>query len=346
MKIDLICNDGSPLGVIPPMIYGRGVGGAELAMMSLMEILANRGHDVAVYNDPQKVGSWNGVSYKPRGTFKENVERDAVIIFRSPNPLVTKRCVGKKIWWSCDQRTVGSFQALANQVDFIVCISPYHVEYFHRTYVIPYEKMAAVDLGVRLQDYQDDVEKIPGRMIYCSIPDRGLDQLLAAWPLIKRDAPDATLVITADYTLWGGPPANHRFRLSWAAQKGVTFLGAIPRRQLCKKQQEAELQIYPSIYDELFCISAAECQVAGAFPITSQWGALPTTNQFGISMPGDPRSPSFVESFAKKAAMLVTVDHEILEARREIMKHGARNRFDWNVIAESWEKIFKEGKLK
>ena len=38
LKIDLLCNDGSPIGVTPLNIYGRGVGGAELSMMTLMEI--------------------------------------------------------------------------------------------------------------------------------------------------------------------------------------------------------------------------------------------------------------------------------------------------------------------
>ena len=63
LKIDLYCNDGSPLGVTPPDIYGRGVGGAELSMMSWAETMARRGHQVRIYNNPLALGVHDGVEY-------------------------------------------------------------------------------------------------------------------------------------------------------------------------------------------------------------------------------------------------------------------------------------------
>jgi len=344
MKIDLICNDGSPIGVTPALIYTRGVGGAELSMMSLMKVLAKRGHDVRVFNDPpHPAKKFDDVEYTHRTVFKPEEARDVLIIFRSPNRLVTKRSAATRlIWWSCDQFTIGDYRILANMVDYVICISAHHKAFFHSHYGIDKNKIGVIDLGVNIGDYEEQVvERIPGRLIYCSIPDRGLLQLRAAWPKIKEIAPHASLVITADYSLWGGSPQNSRFRLAWAGVSDVHFLGNIPRRELVKRQLEADAHAYPCIYDELFCISAAECQVSGALPVTSTAGALRTTNELGIVIPGDPRAAHWQQAFAVRLGDLITTERSFLEKRRELMIFGAKRRFDWNMIAEKWEKVFE-----
>jgi len=345
MKIDLICNDGSPIGVTPDLIYSRGVGGAELAMMCLMKTFAQRGHEVRVFNDPHSPSrKFDGVEYTHRSVFRSDEPRDLLIIFRSPNRLVTSRAKGSKlIWWSCDQYTVGDYRILASMVDHVVCISPRHKDFFINHYKIDANKISVFDLGVNISDYDSLViERIPGRLIYCSVPDRGLQQLRECWPHIKAAAPNASLVITGDYTLWGaGSARNARFRLHWAGLPDVHFLGNIPRTELIKHQLQADIHAYPCIYDELFCISVAECQVAGALPITSTAGALRTTNELGILVPGDPKTGPWQQSFSHRISDLLTNERKFLEKRRELMVFGAKKRFDWNMIAEKWEDLFE-----
>lgn len=345
LKIDLLCNDGSPIGIIPADIEGRGVGGAELSMLTLMEVFASRGHEVTVFNNPREPGVYNDVTFAPLDSYNNRHPKDVVIIFRSPNKRYEKSQMPKtvkKIWWSTDQFTVGSFSALAQTVDHIVTISPHHTAFFQQKYSISPAKMTNLDLGVRLSEYDQDVEKIEGRLIFCSIPDRGLPILHAAWALIKRDAPNASLAITSDYTLWGVSANNSQHRLQWAGKDDVHFLGKVPRSRLVKLQLQSEIMAYPSVYEELFCISAAECQVAGALPVTSGAGALPTTNEFGITLPGNPKTATFVDAFAGRIVSLLTHEREFLEQRQSMMMRGARQRFDWNKIVERWEEIFEE----
>lgn len=350
LRIELLCNDGSPLGVIPPDIDSRGVGGAELSMMTLMEMFAKRGHLVKVFNDPRQTGEYGGVEYLPIRFFNARGNRDVLIIYRSPNARAAPILAGlRKVWWSTDQFTIGNFTELSKKVDFCVTISPYHTNYHIKHWNIDPNKIGHIDLGVRIWEYEDgrkEIEKIPGRMIYCSVPDRGLKILHAAWPLIKRDAPDATLVITSDYRLWGGAGAgNTQYRLDWAGMEGVIFYGKVPRAELVKMQLEAEVLSYPCTYEELFCISAAEAQVAGALPVTTHAGALRTTNEFGIRITGDPRNPAFVRDFANRCATLITSDRTFMETRRQSMIVAARRRFDWFTIAKQWEKLFLEGRI-
>ncbi|MCK5603904.1 glycosyltransferase family 4 protein [Candidatus Pacearchaeota archaeon] len=347
MKIDLIANDGSPLGVTPPDIYGRGIGGAELSMMNLMETFAARDHEVRVYNDPIRGGLYDGVEYIDRKKFNPREARDILIIFRSPNPLMIGALAKEmKIWWSMDQYTIGSFASLAELVDYAVTISPYHTKYHIDTYNIPADKIGHIDLGVRLSDYEQEVKKIEGRMIFCSIPDRGLPILHAAWPLIHREVPQASLRITSDYTLWGAQSNVSNHRLNWSGLDGVKFLGNIPRNELVKLQLEAEIMPYPCVYQELFCISAAECQVAGTLPITTTEGALPTTNEFGITVTGDLQNPNTLQNnFVDRIVSLLREDRAYLEERRKTMSVGAKLRFDWVEIAKKWERLFEERTL-
>ena len=351
MKIHLIANDGSPIGVTPPIIDGRGVGGAELAMMSLMRVLAKRGHEVTVYNDPDHPGTYDGVAYRALAEFITEHPRDILLIFRSPNPRVFHTRIPTKqrtIFWSTDQFTVGDFHQLGQRVDYVVTISPFHTNYHHAHYGIPLTKMGHIDIGVRAWEYEnkDVIKKVANRLIYCSIPDRGLAELLRAWPQIKEKVPDASLVITSDYRLWGITNANNtKHRLAWMGQKDVSFLGRIPRKELIKHQLQAEILSYPCTYDELFCISAAECQIAGALPITSDRGALTTTNEFGQIIAGNPASDLWIELFSNRIIETLTADRESLQDKQARMQLGAERRFSYEKVAERWEELFERGKL-
>lgn len=341
LKIDLYCNDGSPLGVTPPDIYGRGVGGAELSMMSWAETMARRGHKVRIYNNA--LGVHDGVEYCPQGAFTPGEDRDVFIVYRSPNPHIMAAKAGMKIHWSMDQYTVGNYASdIFPHVDRIVCISPYHVAYHKEKYEADGERIGYIDLGVRVVDYKADVQKIPGRCIYCSVPDRGLGLLYVIWSQVVKQRPTASLVITGDFTLWGSNhPGNHQYRLKFLYSPNVAFLGKVPRERLVQEQLAAQVHIYPCTYNELFCISAAECQVAGAIPVTSAQGALPTTNEWGTVLEGNPMDGAWHQKFID--AVLSAMYRS--DSMKVDVRAGARARFDWDTICEQWEHLIETGEF-
>lgn len=342
LLIDCLCNDGSPLGIVPSDIYGEGdrigVGGAELALLTMCEAWAKAGHSVRLYNSPRKHEPSLFEQY-PVDTFLPHEQRDILIIFRSPNHRIA-HANGKKIWWSCDQYTVGSFEKFSGRVDKIVTISPFHAQYFKDTYGI--EGTVTIDLPVRIEDYANSPEnarmKIPNRMIFCSVPDRGLAVLAQAYPRIKQEVPDASLVITSDYRLWGLPDArNEQFIRRFMGMDGVKFLGALPRKQMVDEQMKAQVQAYPCTYEELFAIANAECQVAGALPVTTTVGALRTTNM-GIQVEGDPTNPHWVKSFSD--AVINTLKDKELPEKRFELRQKAIERFSLERILKEWDKVF------
>jgi glycosyltransferase involved in cell wall biosynthesis len=333
LVIDFITNDGSPLGVTEQSIIGldsrNGVGGAELALLTVCRGLHDKGHKVTVYNNPTVVGG-SVFEHKNLDEFNPQAERDILIVFRSPNERA-KGAKGKKIWWSCDQYTIGDFRAFAQHVDKIVCISPFHANYFKTIYGI--RDVEVIDIPVRTWEY-NGTETKTNSCIFTSVPDRGLMALLPIWDRIVEQVPDASLTITSDWSLWSGQNVSGAvspYRLAWAGKKNVTYKGAVKREELVKIQSAADYHLYPCTYEELFCISVAESQVAGATPITSRVGALETTNRFGYKIDGNPTSQEFQDRFVETTVKLMTTMRPVYNTKKE---------FSLDTILLQWESLF------
>lgn len=337
MKIDFLTNDGSPLGVTPKSIWGDGkrvgVGGSELAMLTMCELWGNRGDEVTLYNNPdEQVES----SFKqlPIEAFEPRDERDILIIFRSPNHRI-RNAKGKKIWWSCDQYTIGDFRQFSHQVDEIVCISPFHEKHFQSAYGI--QNAHVIDIPVRLDDFErEDVqaEKVSGRCIFTSVPDRGLYELSQIWNNLVMAFPHLSLSITSDYRLWNVPNANNaQHRMNFLGKKNVHFLGALPRNEYLKELNRAEYLIYPCNYDELFCVSVAEAQVAGVWPITTEKGALATTNMGTFAPMGDVR-----QFYNVVKQVIGDVGHKGFWS--EELARNTRERFSPEKALTNWDEVF------
>jgi glycosyltransferase involved in cell wall biosynthesis len=342
MKIHFLTNDGSPLGVTSKTIWGDGVqigvGGAELAMLTLCEEWTKAGHEVVLFNNPREL---NASPFEQRhlDSFDPKEFCDVLIAYRSPNLRILGANTDLKVWFSTDQSTIGNFQQFRSMVDKVVCISPRHAEYFNQNYKI--NDAIVIDLPVRVQDYENkDIEKVKSRFIFTSIPTRGLDIMLDMWPAIKREIPDASLVVTSDYRLWLSLYGrdNERFISKAMRLPDVIYLSAIPRLKLVEEQLKAELHLYPCKYDELFCIAVAESQVAGVYTVTSDYGSLPTTNMMTIHK-GDPRQ--VIGDYLLSAKQFVNMSEYSHEYIKEIQEKAIQ-RFHPDTILKQWnEKVFK-----
>lgn len=339
MIIHILCNDGSPLGIHYSDIFGNeeriGIGGAELALLTLAEAWVKMGHSVVLYNNPKHLNK-SPFEQASISSFNKHDKRDILIIFRSPTQKVLG-ANGKIVWFSTDQYTIGDFKHFAQFCDSIVTISKFHAKYFAETYEI--RETEIIDIPVRTWEYENQAEKIPNRLIFTSVPDRGLWQVSKVFPKIKEAIPDATLVITSDYRLWGTQsPNNQQFVQLFMRQAGAEFLGAVPRRRLIEEQKKAQIHLYPGVYDELFCISVAESQVAGALPITSTTGALETTNM-GVLIDGNPNDTNSQKMFVQKT--IEYLQNPFLPQIQKELQEKALRRFSLENILRQWdERIF------
>ena len=340
MKIDILCSDGSPIGIYHSDIFGRngrvGIGGAELALMTMAELWTQEGHQVTIYNDPRINGGESPFEHRPIQSFDKSANRDVFIIFRVPTPKVMD-AKGLKVWWSTDQYTVGDYRHFSQFPDKIVTISPYHNRHFAHNYGI--ENAISIDLPVRLWEYDKPIEKVPNRLVFTSVPRRGLEVVAKTFPQIKALVPDASLVVTSDYRLWGQvSPLNAEYLQMFMRMNDVEFLGAVSRERLVEEQLKAQIHYYPCTYEELFCIAVAESQVAGALPIATSCGALESTNM-GVIIDGDARDVNTQAMFVEKTVEYL--NHRSLPKIQKALQAKARKRFSPERILKEWnEKIF------
>lgn len=325
---------------------GKGVGGAEASLILLTRELAKQGHLVEVYNDPEVPGEQNGVFYHKIEEFRFSDYSDVLICFRNPVGFIEQANAMVKIFWSCDQYTVGDYNISVFPVyDKVICISEFHKKFFERSYTgIKKDQIVVIPLGVSLQDYQDvnKVPKIPYKLLFCSVPHRGLLGVLERFENIKSRFPKSELFITSDYRLWGvDDPRNEVFVEKARNMKGVHFLGKVSRKELVRHQLESEIMAYPCVYEENFCISAAECIAAGAIPVTMSIGAMPeTVADCGIVVPKN-------DILRWEAELLRLMgDEERKKALRKMGSEMALSRFDWKNIASEWEKLLFSWKEK
>jgi glycosyltransferase involved in cell wall biosynthesis len=339
MKIDILCSDGSPLGIHHSDIFGLngrvGIGGAELALMTLAEGWTKAGHEVVLYNNPRQHGQ-SPFEQREISTFNRTDKRDVLIVFRSPTAKVYG-ATGLKVWWSTDQYTVGDFRHFSQFPDKIVTISPHHSAYFAANYGIG--NAVHIDLPVRSWEYDQKTEKVSNRLVFTSVPLRGLEIVGKTFPRILDAVPDASLVITSDYRLWGQiNPLNAEFVQMFMSHKNVQFLGAVPRERLIEEQLKAQIHYYPCTYEELFCIAVAESQVAGALPISTPIGALGTTNM-GVIIDGDARNQAVQDVFVEKTIEYLRSPQ--LPSIQKGLRKKALNRFSLEKILREWdEKVF------
>lgn len=341
MHIDLLCHDGSPLGVCPSCLYGDefryGTGGSELLLLTLCEAWGNLGFKVRLFNDPHenyKQVDW--MEQLPIEAFNPGDDRDVFINFRTPSINAT-RSKGLKVWLTTDQYSQGDYRRFAPFMDKIVCISQHHVDFFKKVYGI--ENALVIDIPVREKDFTPQVS-IKNRLIFTSIPDRGLRNLLAIYPNLLREVPDISLVITSDYRLWGVSPQNEGYRIEWVKfMDTVQFRGALPRKKYIEELCKADMMVYPCTYPELFCISVAEAQWAGVYTITSSAGALKTTNM-GTIIDVDPDTASGKKLFIDKTVELLDNRDKLSFIQQEV-KSRARERFSLERILTEWQtKVF------
>lgn len=318
-----------------------GVGGSESALINLGEALAEVGHAITVFGNVQAARTIGDVLYRPVDEVAGH-ECDTLVLFRFFARLPDDVSCRLRLLWSHDlplrDPPYRVHESLA-VVDGLVAVSRYHaglLRAFAEREGFGHlgDRILVGGNGVRTELYRDGPAKQPARFIYCSVPDRGADELVHIWPRIRRELPDATLVVTGGWELRNLPAAKNA---PLASLDGVLHRGVIPRSELVAEQLRAEAHLHPCGFPELFCLASMECQAAGAPSVVSNVAALPETvrgGNTGVVVDGRPGTEQFRDAFAVAAVRLVNTRGTLAETAALAREHAGR--FDYRLVADRW----------
>lgn len=224
------------------------------------------------------------------------------------------------------------------RLDAIVAVSHFMAQQFLWLLRVPEQKLLVLPNGIDASLFQDlsGQERHPYRLVYTSVPERGLAHLLTdIFPAVRARVPQSELHVFS-YR----PLEPYRFM----AGPGVYLRGSLPKRQLARELMGSSLMAYPSNFEELGAIAVLEAMAAGVPVVTSDLGVLPElaeNGNRGLVVPGIPGSPAFARDFADAVVHLLQ-NRDRLEQMRAAARRYALETRSWDAIVRLWEQALAE----
>jgi glycosyltransferase involved in cell wall biosynthesis len=338
-----------------PEAIEHGIGGAETAAVHLCEALSRHGWRVVLFGCcPGREGIYGTVEYRDASAFDAFIARhhlDVFVASRWLDALERPLRASQRYLWLHDVWAMGTplgegdrLRALCPHLDAVLCLSPWHRAHVAHVHGISADRVLVTRNGIDTGRFAVPVDRQPGRFIYSSSPDRGLDVLLDLFPRIRAELPEAELHVFYGFDNWDKSlsarpdPAQLAWRARIAeamAQPGVHYRGRVGQRQLAGEMLKSDVWLYPTSFHETSCITALEAQAAGVACVCSDLAALTTTvGDRGVLLPGDPRSPEY-----QARAVAAAVDLVRDRPRRDALTMRARAWAlgqTWDAVAAEW----------
>jgi glycosyltransferase involved in cell wall biosynthesis len=320
------------------------LGGAEGAVVALVEALAGRGHRVEVYNRCAARLLHKGVSWIPLA--EGTPEAADLYIANRGNRLIglVPRARKALFWIHNPARYLKKWRyvwALWRRKPVIVCIGDYHATtvpgWMPRggLEVIPY------GLDESFRHAEPLASPPPPRAIFTSNPLRGLDWVLDVWTRRIRPAlPEAELHIYSGPTVYGeagGKQAKAMAAVLSRAKSlessGVRCAQPLPRAQLIQALRGARAMLYRGDENETFCAAVAEAQALGVPVVAQPIGSLPERVVDGVT--GDLAVDA--ETFAASSVVLLR-DNERWR-RMHLAALQCQRGQSWDEVAQRFEAL-------
>jgi len=246
------------------------------------------------------------------------------------------------LWQHLDvnQQAVEQMQneAFVDSLDAIVFVSHWQYEQYRKKYNIPGKKCFVIKNAIDSIEIHSKPKDV--KLIYTSMPDRGLELLIDAYELLKNKVEVEIYSGTKIYGQQYHEATKNKYTALYKRIKKLNLqhFDYAPNDKVIDALKRSHILAYPSIFQETSCLSAIQALAAGCTVVTTNFGALPETCcDWATFVPLDNRQ-DFVKRFAS------TLDETILEYRYNEDQVRYYNKYwTWNTRIKEWEKLF--GKL-
>ena len=236
-----------------------------------------------------------------------------------------------------------------DKYDWYVFNSNWKFEKFRMMFDIPLNKSLVIKNGV------GDIEPIsttykkgnPIKIIHHCTPWRGLSVLLGAMQLVKN--PLITLDVYSSTEVYGKGfhEANdkHYQELYDQAKQlpNVNYIGYKPNEYIKEHLKDYRLFVYPSIWEETFCISLLEAMAAGLYCVTTNFGALYETGaEFPMYVPYSNNYKSLAMKFAEGIEVAAqSLENPEINDYLKVQKDYVNRFYNWKIKGISWTRFLQ-----
>ncbi len=363
MRIWFFARQSEPFS--PRTLFTTGLGGSESALYYVAQGLARLGHDVTVLNHcGAEAGRHDGVLYLDVRGQSAQWRRlamasppDVLVLFRRMLDVTLRIPSRVRVFWVHDYQGVSRdsprgrmARALAigwrqltgpwwhERVDAVFAVSEFMARQLAWLLRVPEHKLRVMPNGIDPSLFREGQvwARDPWRLVYTSVPERGLQTLLRdIFPAIRSELPQTELHVFSYRSL-------EAFRA--VAGPGVHLRGSLPKHRLARELMASSLMTYPSNFEELGAIAVLEAMAAGVPVVTSALGVLPELvgdDERGVVVGGVPGTSEFATDYARAVVRLLREPHRLERMRLAAREFALRQR-SWDAISETWERTLIE----
>jgi len=315
----------------------RGVGGSETAAIQMASWIHKlSGRPVKIFNGRKDEKVCEGVHYisnEKLADYASKYKPKLHVAWRHTIPVTRARTA----IWSHDLITPGIDNPAA--YDELLCLTPFHKDYAMAMQGVPSKKIWVTRNGIDPARFKDvgSIEKIPGKVMFPSSPDRGLLEALAIMDEVVKEIPHAELHVfygCDNMRKMGMTQLADRIEAELKERPYVKYHGNVQQDVLAMHFMESEIWLYPASFIETFCITAIEAMAARCYPVATAIGAL-------VNTVGQFAKLGMADLLDERA---VTVGAQQLYAQRVIsaLKEKKWQKIDYDTESLSWESVAKE----
>lgn len=236
-----------------------------------------------------------------------------------------------------------------NKYDWYVFNSHWSFEKYRYFFKIPEDKCTVIKNAIDYEELQvktDFTPKKKVKMCYISTPWRGLEIALEA--MSKIDDPDITLDVYSSTIIYGKSfqdQNDDKYKPLYEKAKelpNVNYMGYCDHKTLVSKLKDYDVNCFPSIWEETFCISAMESLAAGQILITTDLGALPETCcEFPIYIPYTPNKEKLTIQLREcilQTKKMLSMD---LSNHLKFQQDYYKRFYDWKFVGGHWSNFLR-----
>ena len=270
------------------------------------------------------------------------------IILSTCDPRLVDQSKRNILWQhiSYDQRNAQMMNDIefVNMINQFVYVSNWQLNQYQQRFPIHSCNNVVLKNAIEPIEYiEKPTDKI--RLIYTSMPFRGLDVLLDAFDLINNG--DVELVVYSSNVIYGTNYSNavgnsyDQLFNRCKSTPNVIYKGYAMNKAVKKAVQSAHILAYPSTFEETSCLAAIEAGAAGCKIVTTELGALPETcNNWATYVPFTNNRTELVHNYAetlKKAIDNYSSSCYNIQAQ----SHWFNEQYSWLNRATEWHQLLR-----